>query len=199
MSPSRGFFLQFIFFFFFFCVYFMVFEIKWEEGLSKSMSLAALFGLSWRPEWECWVLGAVWPGSSLVQTSLLPTPGQELIMEFLVVCYLQGSRGRAGQTAWLSVPAGRAGRALDPIAVSLSRPACSGRGFPSLHALEQNLLGAAVELSWVLGAGWLWGARVAASPCRGVSDPAPQRVCYPPALLLQPCKGQSMGSLYLHS
>lgn len=43
-------------FFFFFCVYFMMFEIKWEEGLSKSLSLAALFGLSWRPEWDCWLL-----------------------------------------------------------------------------------------------------------------------------------------------
>lgn len=34
----------------------MMFEIKWEEGLSKSLSLAALFGLSWRPEWDCWLL-----------------------------------------------------------------------------------------------------------------------------------------------
>lgn len=38
------------------------------------------------------------------------------------------------------------------------------------------------------------GARVAVSPCRGVSDPVPHRVCYPPALLLQPYRWQSMGS-----
>lgn len=64
--------------FFLLCVYFTMFEIKWEEGLSKAKSLAALFGLSWRPEWGC--LGTAWPGSRLVQTTppFSPAPGQEV-------------------------------------------------------------------------------------------------------------------------
>lgn len=104
----------------------MMFEIKWEESLSKFMSLPGC--LVWSlMEARMGVLGS---GSSVawlqscpnhLPSSLLATPGQELVMEFLVPCCLQGCRGRAGQRAWLSIPAGGAGRALDPIAVSLTR------------------------------------------------------------------------------
>lgn len=107
-------------------------------------------------------------------------------------------KGRTESLAFYSCWAGRKGSGSN-CSITYHASLLRERGFPLCTCWSRTGWELQWEQSCVLGAGWLWGARVAASPCRGVSDPAPQKVCYQPALLLQPCKGRAWAPLYLHS